>query len=150
MYKLMSCRNSLKIIRVFLQILDVSFHSKISSQNIQMNNLYKVSLHNRNYWKLVKEPNPYRLRVWLLVIFYRLYTFLCIVDLSTFLASSEIWWLHKKGGVYAILLQARPSSVVYDQGFIGTFNQTLFKRYIFSLSISPTCNPVSEPITKRM
>jgi hypothetical protein len=51
-----------------------------------------------------------------------------MVDVSTFQASSEDWWLHKKGGVYAILLQACPSSVVYDQGFIGTFNQTLFKR----------------------
>jgi hypothetical protein len=50
-----------------------------------------------------------------------------MVDLSTFQASSEDWWMHKKGGVYAFLLQACPSSVVYDQGFIGTFNQTLFK-----------------------
>ena len=47
-----------------------------------------------------------------------------MVDLSTFQASSEDSWLHKKGGVYAFLLQACPSSVVYDKGFIGTFNQT--------------------------
>jgi hypothetical protein len=36
-----------------------------------------------------------------LFVFYRLYILLYNVDKSTFSASEEAWWLHKKGGIYA-------------------------------------------------
>ena len=102
-----------------------------------MNMLYKFSLHKVNFRKLIKEPNPYRLRVWLLVIIYRLYTFLCIIDLSMFLAFSEAWWLHKKVTFYTspffecmildILVQKKTAS-----GQLGVFLQ--------NVSIKRKCN----------
>jgi hypothetical protein len=69
-----------------------------------------------------------------------------MVDLSTFQASSEDSWLHKKRGVYAFLLQACPSSVVYDQGFIGNFIQKLhfqFEQVPNNVFLIPTSYPLT-------
>jgi hypothetical protein len=60
-----------------------------------------LSHHKANFRKRAKEPIPYVSKDLLLVVFYRLYTFLYIVDESTFSASEETWWLHKKGEFYA-------------------------------------------------
>lgn len=75
---------------------------------------------------------------WLFVVFYRLYTFLYIVDLSAFLASLETSWLHKKVGFYARKLKKHLKLSMILNVFLNLFSVMFaspFVRPFFSILV---------------